>query len=88
MQKRLEGTQTAPGEIEIPPDELTSFSIFIALGTQWRICAMTGQRLGLDYSVIPATAEMLGTPMDPHIFRDLRVMEREALDALMEVYKR
>lgn len=84
MQKRLAGTVAAPGEIEICPDEYGAFSLFIALGTQWRWCAMSGRRLGLDYNVIPNTAQMMGTEMTPALFRDLRVMEHAALDALAE----
>jgi hypothetical protein len=88
MAARLGGTQQAPGEVEIAPDEVQPFALFVALGTQWRWCGMTGQRLGLDYTAIPATATMQGVTMHPALFHDLRVMERAALHALAETRKK
>jgi hypothetical protein len=84
MQARLAGTVQSPGEIEIAPDEVGAFTLFVSLDTQWRWCALSGHRLGLDYGVIPHAAAMQGTEMTPVLFRDLRVMERAALDALAE----
>ena len=88
MQARLSGTQQAPGEVEIAPDEVQPFALFVALGTQWRWCGMSGRRLGLDYAAIPATAAMQGVTMHPALFHDLRVMEHAALNALAETQKR
>lgn len=81
MRERLAGTTAAPGEVEIAPDEVSPFALFVALGTQWRWCAMSGHRLGLDYSAVAATADMQGTPITPALFRDLRLMEAAAMEA-------
>jgi hypothetical protein len=67
-------------ELELAPDEATPFSLFLSLGTQWARHAMTGVRLGLDYSVIPSVAQMMGIALTPPMFLDLRIMEGAALD--------
>lgn len=71
--------------IELAPDEATAFSLFAALGTQWTRHAMTGLRLGIDYSVIPATAQMMDIVMTPGLLLDLRIMESAALDEFAKV---
>ena len=52
--------------------------------TQWRI-GMNGAT-GLDYSALPAVMELMGMDPEekPQIFRDVRVMEREALAVMAE----
>lgn len=80
MLDRLAGTIDQPGEITLSPDEVIPFSLFAALGTQWDRHAMTGMRLGISYAAIQPTAQMLGIPMTPALFNDLRAMERAALD--------
>ncbi|MNT84881.1 hypothetical protein D3C72_2249720 [compost metagenome] len=61
-------------EVEVWPDAWLAVRLFEAMSTQWR----TGMRgaSGLDYSIIPATASMLGIKRRdlPDIFPDLRVM--------------
>lgn len=76
--KRKEETD----EIQLLPDEADTAQLFLALGTQWRRHAMTGMCLGLDYGVIPPTAQMLGIALDPARFLDLRMMEQAALDQI------
>ncbi len=76
--------ESAAASIEIAPDELAPVSLFLACATQWRRRAMTGQRMGLDYAAVPATAGMLDMRMTPALFADLRHMEDAALDALAE----
>lgn len=52
--------------------------------TQWRI-GMNGAT-GLDYSSLPAVMDMLGLEGEDRsqAFRDVRVMEREALAVMAE----
>lgn len=52
--------------------------------TQWRI-GMNGAT-GLDYSALPAVMDMLGLEGEDRsqAFRDVRVMEREALAVMAE----
>jgi len=80
MLDRLGGTVDRPGEITLAPDEATAFSLFVALGTQWERHGMTGLRLGISYTAIQPTAQMLGVSMTPRLFNDIRTMERAALD--------
>ena len=84
LQARLAGTVQSPGEVEIAPDEVAAFILFVSLDTQWRWCAMSGHRLGLDYTTIQPAAQMQGLDITPAIFSDLRVMERAALNAWAE----
>ncbi|ARR57000.1 hypothetical protein HY78_00500 [Rhizorhabdus wittichii DC-6] len=51
------------------------------MSTQWRVDSFSGSRLGIDYSAVPATAQMLGIELTPAAFHDLRIMEAEALSA-------
>ena len=82
MRTRLEGSADRPGEIELRPDEAVPFALFTALGTQWNRHPMTGERLGLNYGVIPETASMMGVAMTPAVFADLQIMEGAALEEL------
>lgn len=84
MQKRLGGTATAPGEIELTPDEVRPFALFLSLDTQWRACPVSGRRLGIDYNAIPAAASMMGYSVTPAMFTDIKRMERAALTAWAE----
>ena len=79
MLDRLAGTVERPGEITLGPDEAPSFSLFVALGTQWDRHAMTGARLGLRYDVIRPTAENMGLAFTPAMFVDIQMMESAAL---------
>lgn len=71
-------------EVEVWPDAWPAFRLFEAMSTQWRT-GMDGPS-GLDYSIIPTTAAMLGIKRRdlPDIFPDLRVMESEALAVMAE----
>lgn len=77
---------------EVPNDDYyvwdvnwPTFNVFHALGTQWRVGGM-GSATGLDYSVIPSTASMLGYKKKDlkAMFPDLQVMENEALITMGE----
>lgn len=84
LQKRLAGNTEAPGEVQVPPDEQATLALFLSLGTQWRWCPVSGQRLGIDYTAIAPTASLQGTELTPLVFHDLRQMEAAALGALAE----
>lgn len=71
-------------EIEVWPDAWRAFRLFESLSTQWR--TGPGGASGLDYAVIPATAQMTGMKRSelPAIFSDLRTLEVEALLVMSE----
>ncbi len=65
--------------IDLPEEDEPAVRLFLAMSTQWRVEGFSGRRLGMDYAVLPATAEMLGIARDPATFHALRIMEAEAL---------
>lgn len=74
-------------EIQLFAAEAETASLFIALGTQWRL-SMIGLRTGLDYNVIRATAELMGVAIDAARFHDLQLMEAAAIGAFARAVKR
>lgn len=72
---------SAGNQVEIWPDNWLSVSVFLSLGTQWRM-SHSGIS-GLDYSVIPFVLRIHRVPRGdwPQLFDDLRVMESETLRA-------
>ncbi len=68
--------------IEIWPDNELTVEVFQMLDTQWR--SGMGGPTGLDYGALPVIYDTL--EIAPHerrgLFAGLRVMEREALDAI------
>lgn len=78
--ERLQASADQP--LELVEEEVEIFGLFLALATQWRRCPFTGSRLGLDYSVIEATARMLDIEMTPGLLTDLTIMEAAALEQL------
>lgn len=69
-------------EIFIDVSDEPVIRLFYSMATQWRFDPLSGRRLGIDYSAVPATAQMLGVQMSPDRFHDMRVMEAEALNVL------
>lgn len=61
-----------------------SFAVFDSMSTQWR-AGMAGAT-GLDYSALPAVMDLLGLEGEQRTqaFRDVRIMEREALAVMAE----
>ncbi|WP_238591840.1 DUF1799 domain-containing protein [Pseudomonas abietaniphila] len=62
-----------------------SFSVFEAMGTQWRMGM--GGATGLDYQALPVVLDMAGLRKRKDrsaVFADLRIMEREALRAMAD----
>ncbi|MBX9727496.1 MAG: DUF1799 domain-containing protein [Sphingopyxis sp.] len=66
--------------MELAPSAADSIALFFALGTQWRVHPMSGARIGIDYTAVRPTAELLGLPLDADVMADLRSMEMAALD--------
>jgi hypothetical protein len=70
-------------EVEIWPDNLTTVNVFIASLTQWRI-APSGDRIGLDYTVLPTVLELTGVPKGDwqEVFSGIRLMEDGAMQQM------
>jgi hypothetical protein len=68
--------------IEIWPENLPPFRLFLALSTQWRN-GPTGPA-GLDYGVIKTTARMEGLAANTETFQGVRLCEAEALAVWVE----
>jgi len=83
MARRALRNQAAEQDIEVGPDEHDAVMLFLSMSTQWRSHPMTGHRLGLDYSAVGPTAQMLGITMTPALFADLREMEATALVVIL-----
>lgn len=65
--------------VEVWPDNMTTVSAFIAMGTQWRI-GMNGPT-GLDYAALSHVMRMTGVRRAewPYVFEGVRIMESAAL---------
>ena len=59
------------------PDMEPAVTVFLAMGTQWRVGPIG--LLGLEYQAIRPTAELLGKSLDPQHMVDLRRLEAAAL---------
>lgn len=79
---------------EIPEEDIfvwdinwNTFTLFNAVGTQWRVGM--GGATGLDYNVVPLVAKSLGIKNKEltALFPDLQVMENEALITMRENQK-
>ncbi|MFK3794720.1 DUF1799 domain-containing protein [Pseudomonas sp. NPDC088444] len=70
--------------VEVLPDNWPAFLVLEAMGTQWR--AGMGGATGLDYAVVPSVMSLVDIPKKTRnqVFRDLRVMEAEALAVMAE----
>lgn len=68
---------------ELLPENWPAMRLFLAMDTQWRRAGMTGVPTGLDYAAIPAVAGMLGLPADEDLLARLRVLEAEAVKAML-----
>lgn len=73
---------------EVPIEDADAVNLFLALDTQWRRHPMTGQRLGIDYAAIGATAQLYEIAMTPDLMADIRMMEAAALGAFAECDRR
>lgn len=68
--------------VEVPVADADPVNLFFALDTQWRRHAMSGQRIGIDYTAIRPTAELYDIPMSPELMADIRMMEAAALSEM------
>lgn len=71
--------------IEIWAANEQSFAVFEGMMTQWR--TGMGGATGLDYSAVPVVMDMVGVKgkrRRREVFRDVRVMEKEALRTMAE----
>lgn len=61
-----------------------ALQVFNAMSTQWR--QGFGGPTGLDYGVLPAVMDLAGIEPEQRaeVFADVRVMEREALQAMAD----
>lgn len=68
-------------DIEVWPDCWPAFLLFCDVDNQWRRAGMEGVPVALDYGVLFTRMRQLGYHGDAReqIFRDVQVMEREAL---------
>lgn len=73
-----------PDDFEVWPECLESVDLFMALRTQWHFGGLGGRAPGLDYQALAAAMEMMGVLDRPQAFRDIRVMEGEALKIWQE----
>jgi hypothetical protein len=82
MGLKREGAADEPG---VWPEHVQAVEVFAALLTQWRMGPMGGV-VGLDYSAIPPTLELMGVAPDNRreLFEQLRVMENEAVKVINE----
>lgn len=73
-----------PPQVEIWPENLRAFDLFVALGTQWRV-GMSGPT-GLDYNVLYRKMDRLGLTPEEYdaLEQDIAVMEAEALAVMNE----
>ncbi|MEE8611640.1 MAG: DUF1799 domain-containing protein [Sphingomonas aquatilis] len=61
------------------PEDWDAVRLFYRLHGQWRVHAMSGVRLGIDYAAVAPTATLMGIGMTPALFDDIAIMERAAL---------
>ena len=80
--------RAATDVIEIDEEDGNVVALFMSLDTQWRMHAMTGARLGLDYAAIKPAAELFGFALSPAVMGDLRVMEIAALNEFADQARR
>jgi hypothetical protein len=82
----------ADGPYEVFPENWRALQLFLALATQWRICAlstMAGAHLvqtGLDYAAVEPAMRLLGVKRHRRaaLFRQIQMMESAALDVAFQ----
>lgn len=63
--------------VEIWPDTLTPFNVFVSMATQWR--TSMGGASGLDYNCLPWVMKLQGVEDEASALKDIRIMEAAAL---------
>jgi hypothetical protein len=68
-----------------------SVTLFLELGTQWRIISgmNSNQWLGIDYQAVQAVLSIKGISKSKRVdlFADIQVMERQALEVITKPSK-
>lgn len=70
--------------VAIWPENWPAVRVFVAMGTQWRRAGLSGVETGLDYGALTVVCGALAVPLDEDLLSRLRVLEAEALTAMME----
>ena len=74
----------AAQQVAVQPQNWPAVRVFLAAETQWRRAGMNGVPTGLELAAIPPIAGMLGIPADADLLARIRVIEGEALSAMLE----
>lgn len=74
----------AADPVAVQPGNWPALRVFLGAETQWRRAGMNGVPTGLELAAIPAIAGMLGIPADADLLARIRVLEGEALAAMLE----
>lgn len=86
---QIEGApvQSQPEALEIMAQNVTSFRVWMACQTQWRVAAGLGGIvwLGLDYPAVDVVLRRSAVENADEVFADLMEMEAEALDVFGKV---
>lgn len=89
MGVRIEGTAVLPTveTFEVMAQNATSFRVWMAVQTQWRVVAGLGgiAWLGLDYTAVDVVLRRSAVESADEVFADLMEMEAEALDVFGKV---
>lgn len=72
------------GEIEVWAENWEAMTVWLAMGTQWRVAGLTGLPIGLDYAALPVVTGALGLRLDEGLLARLRVMEDTAVQELVK----
>lgn len=83
-----EAARESEDAIELTPDDLTAWGLFIAASGQWRWHPAANMRLGLDYPALQAVASMMGEAIDASTFRRIQLIEAGALDEFVRQAQR
>jgi hypothetical protein len=73
-----------PAVYAVWPENWEAVELFLAMQSQWRHAGMSGVRVGLEYSALPAVFDLLQITDRRDAFARLQVMEYAALEALAE----
>lgn len=69
---------------EVLESNAEALALFLACATQWRLAGMEAVPVGLDYAGVAAAANGLGMALAGGLFEGIQIMERAALDVLLE----
>jgi hypothetical protein len=70
--------------LPVAPGAWDAVRLFLAAETQWRRAGMGGRPTGLDYPAVAMVAGVLGLTLDAALLGQVKVIEVEALTAMLE----